>query len=133
MQVGRPPDGADGAERQVKAARVLLDTGKLASEMSKETLRSVAASLLIETLSRLREEPDPLPVLRLFVRAVSEIAAQSEPTALALLDRLCTVATGDTADNIRRLIHEERTEGWSRVTELSTSTSAFYAADKVGL
>jgi hypothetical protein len=118
----------------MKAAKLLLDQGTLPASLvdDKNALRVIAAATIVEALGRLRTE-DPLPVLRLFLRAAAKVSERSQPTAAAMLDRLCHVASGDAADNLRRLVHEERAEGSEQIARLDTSPAALRAADKVGL
>lgn len=118
----------------MRAAKILLEKGELSPDLTtKKALRELGGALVAVTLGRLYSEPDMLAPLRSFVRAVARLIDRDKSIATSVLTKVCFLGPAETADTIRRLVHEERVEGSASILALDTSKVALDAAAKVDL
>jgi hypothetical protein len=117
----------------VRAAKLLLGKDELPEDLSKEGLRDAAAGVVVVMVGRLFSDEDQGAVLRDLIRATAKLAKRSEALAGAMLARVCFVSTGDLTDSIRRLVHDERVEGWEQIVKLPVSTKDLAKIDKIAL
>jgi hypothetical protein len=117
----------------MRAAKLLLDKGELPDDLTKEALRVAAAGVVVATMGRLFSDEEQLAALRDFVRAAATVATRSAPLASAMLARVCYLGPADVTDTIRRLVHDEKVQGWEAISKLSTEPAALAKADAIVL
>jgi len=118
----------------VRAARLLLDKGEWSPDLTtKKLIRELGGALVAVTLGRLYGESDLLSPLRLFVRAVARLSERDKTVATAVLTKVCYLGPAETADTIRRLVHEEKVDGSESILGLDISKAAFEASAKLAL
>lgn len=112
----------------MRAARLLLEKGEIAPDMTAKVLREIAGAVVAAVLGSLYSKADPLAPLRQFVRALAQVVARDSKLATSMLTRVCYLGPADTVDMIRRLVHEERVEGSDAVIALDTSKETLATA-----